>query len=57
MESIRQARAEFTQGDFARLVAALSESVQEQQAWLEATQAQAAEIEAQINTLESFRVS
>ncbi|XP_022106018.1 laminin subunit alpha-1-like [Acanthaster planci] len=57
MERIRQARLAFTQGDFAQLVTALSRSVQEQQAWLDATQEQATEIEAQINTLESFRVT
>ncbi|XP_038046622.1 laminin subunit alpha-1-like [Patiria miniata] len=57
MERIRQARATFTQGDFAQLVASLSSSVQEQQAWLEASQAQATEIQSQIDALESFRVN
>ncbi|XP_033642948.1 laminin subunit alpha-3-like isoform X2 [Asterias rubens] len=57
MVRIEQARATFTQGDFAQLVTLLSQAVAEQQVWLDNTQIQVTEMQEQIDALESFKVS
>ena len=54
---LQQARAEFSEEDYAAIITNLQQSVDEQDGWLQETQATVAELQAQIDGLESFKVN
>ena len=54
---LQQARAEFSEEDYAAIITNLQQSVDEQDGWLLETQATVAELQAQIDGLESFKVN